>query len=94
MGGPAEFVRTPKLGVLLSGDSWRQKRYRGQANRAAYLELALAFYLAAMAVYAITHDQWGTAPFVLIFLAGYLYVAALSLIQEIGRPGVAAALET
>ena len=93
VGKPSEFVRTPKLGVLVSGDEWRQKRYRGHANWVPYFELALAFYFAAMAVYAITHGQWGTAPFVLIFLAGYLYVALLSLIQEIGRPSEAPALQ-
>jgi hypothetical protein len=93
VGKPSEFVRTPKLGVLVSSDEWRQKRYRGQANWVPYLELSLAFYFAAMAVYAITHGQWGTAPFVLIFLAGYLYIALLSLIQEIGRPNVAPALQ-
>lgn len=94
LGNPSEFVRTPKLGVLVSGDEWRQKRYRGRANWVPYFEISLAFYLAAMAVYAITHDQWGTAPFVLIFLAGYLYMPLLSLIQEIGRPGATPALET
>jgi cellulose synthase/poly-beta-1,6-N-acetylglucosamine synthase-like glycosyltransferase len=93
VGKPSEFVRTPKLGVLVSGDEWRKKRYRGHANWVPYFELSLAFYLAAMAVYALTHGQWGTAPFVLIFLAGYLYIALLSLIQGIGRPRVAPALQ-
>lgn len=93
VGSSSEFVRTPKLGVVLSSDEWRLKRYRGHLNWAPWVELALAFYLAAMAVYAITHGQWGTAPFILIFLAGYLYISLLSLIQEVGRPSLPKALE-
>lgn len=85
LGKPSEFVRTPKLGVLAANDDWRLKRYRGLTNWVPYVELSLAFYFAAMAVYAITHGLWGSVPFILIFQAGYLYTSALSLIQEFER---------
>jgi cellulose synthase/poly-beta-1,6-N-acetylglucosamine synthase-like glycosyltransferase len=84
-GRPSEFVRTPKLGVLAATDDWRLKRYRGLTNWVPYIELALAFYFAAMAVYAVTHGLWGSLPFILIFQAGYLYTSVLSLIQEFER---------
>jgi hypothetical protein len=85
LGKPSEFVRTPKLGVLAASDDWRLKRYRGLTNWVPYVELSLAFYFAAMAVYAITHGLWGSVPFILIFQLGYLYTSALSLIQEFER---------
>lgn len=85
LGKPSEFVRTPKLGVLAASDDWRLKRYRGLTNWVPYTELALAFYFAAMAVYAVTHGLWGSVPFILIFQAGYLYTSVLSLIQEFER---------
>ena len=84
-GRPSEFVRTPKLGVLGATDDWRLKRYRGLTNWVPYTELALAFYFAVMAVYAVTHGLWGSVPFILIFQAGYLYTSVLSLIQEFER---------
>ncbi len=85
LGKPSEFVRTPKLGVLAASDDWRLKRYRGLTNWVPYAELSLAFYFAAMAVYAVTHGLWGSVPFILIFQAGYLYTSTLSLIQEFER---------
>ena len=85
LGKPSEFVRTPKLGVLAASDDWRLKRYRGLTNWVPYVELSLAFYFAAMAVYAVTHGLWGSVPFILIFQAGYLYTSTLSLIQEFER---------
>lgn len=85
MGKESEFVRTPKLGVELATDEWRLKRYRGNTNWVPYLELALAFYFTAMAIYAVTYGLWGSVPFILIFQAGYLYTALLSLIQGFER---------
>jgi hypothetical protein len=85
LGKESEFVRTPKLGVEAATDEWRQKRYRGLTNWVPYIELALAFYFAAMAVYAVSHGLWGSVPFILIFQAGYLYTSLLSLIQEAER---------
>ena len=36
-----------------------------------------------MAWYALTNDIWGTLPFILIFQAGFLYAAGLSLFQNV-----------
>ena len=38
-----------------------------------------------MAWYALTNDIWGTLPFIVIFQAGFLYAAGLSLFQNMGR---------
>jgi cellulose synthase/poly-beta-1,6-N-acetylglucosamine synthase-like glycosyltransferase len=85
LGKESEFVRTPKLGVETATDEWRQKRYRGLVNWVPYVELALAFYFATMAIYAVSHGLWGSVPFILIFQAGYLYTSLLSLIEEFER---------
>jgi hypothetical protein len=85
LGKESEFVRTPKLGVEAATDEWRAKRYRGLTNLVPYVELALAFYFTAMAIYAISHGLWGSVPFILIFQVGYLYTSLLSLIQELDR---------
>jgi cellulose synthase/poly-beta-1,6-N-acetylglucosamine synthase-like glycosyltransferase len=93
LGRRSEFVRTPKLGVLTSGEEWRFRRYRGLANWVPYVELGMAFYFAAMALYAVTHGLWGSVPFILIFEAGYLYTSVLSLLQGFERWIPARAIE-
>lgn len=93
LGKESEFVRTPKLGVEAATDEWRAKRYRGLTNLVPYVELALAFYFTAMAIYAISHGLWGSVPFILIFQMGYLYTSLLSLIQEFDRFIPARAIE-
>ncbi len=85
LGRRSEFVRTPKLGVLASTEEWRFRRYRGLTNWVPYVELAMAFYFAAMSLYAVTHGLWGSVPFILIFEAGYLYTSVLSLLQGFER---------
>jgi len=43
-GKPSEFTRTPKYGIEGSGDTWKQKAYKGKSNWVPYAELALACY--------------------------------------------------
>ena len=93
LGRQSEFVRTPKLGVEAATDEWRQKRYRGVTNWVPYVELTLGLYFTEMAFYALTHGLWGSLPFIVIFQAGYLYTAALSLIEEFERMAPARVIE-
>jgi len=85
VGRPSEFCRTPKYQVESVADDWRHKRYRGSLGFVPFIELALGLYFTAMAVYAATAGIFGTLPFILIFQAGYLYAALLSLFQGLGR---------
>ncbi len=94
LGKPSDFVRTPKLGVLAAAFDWRGRKYRGPMNWAAYAELALGIYFSVMSVYALTHGLFASLPFILIFQAGYLYTALLSLFQEFERLAPSRALET
>jgi cellulose synthase/poly-beta-1,6-N-acetylglucosamine synthase-like glycosyltransferase len=85
LGQRSDFNRTPKYRVESAGDEWRHKRYRGGATWQPLAELGLALYFTVMAWYALTNDIWGTLPFILLFQAGYLYAACLSLVQHAQR---------
>jgi cellulose synthase/poly-beta-1,6-N-acetylglucosamine synthase-like glycosyltransferase len=84
-GRVSEFNRTPKYRIEGTGDDWKQKRYRGHLSFVPFVELLLGFYFTAMAVYAAAYGIWGTLPFIVIFQAGFLYAALLSLFQNLGR---------
>jgi cellulose synthase/poly-beta-1,6-N-acetylglucosamine synthase-like glycosyltransferase len=84
-GVPSDFMRTPKYGVEGQGDDWRLKRYRGELNLVPFFELVLGLYFTFMAVYAASNGIFGTLPFILLFQFGFLYVACLSLFQDLGR---------
>jgi hypothetical protein len=84
-GRKSEFKRTPKYRIEGAGDEWKQKRYRGSLSFVPFVELLLGLYFTAMAVYAAAYGIYGTLPFILIFQAGFLYAAGLSLFQDVGR---------
>jgi cellulose synthase/poly-beta-1,6-N-acetylglucosamine synthase-like glycosyltransferase len=92
-GRASEFTRTPKYRIEGAGDDWKQKRYRGQLSFGPFVELLLGVYFTAMAVYAAAYGIWGTLPFILIFQAGFLYAAGMSLFQNVGRLPIPAELE-
>jgi cellulose synthase/poly-beta-1,6-N-acetylglucosamine synthase-like glycosyltransferase len=93
VGRTSEFTRTPKYRIEGAGDDWRQKRYRGQLSFGPFVELVLGVYFTAMAVYAVACGIWGTLPFIVIFQAGFLYAAGMSLFQNVGRLEMPAELE-
>jgi cellulose synthase/poly-beta-1,6-N-acetylglucosamine synthase-like glycosyltransferase len=84
-GRKSAFIRTPKYHVEGAGDEWKQKRYRGSLSFLPFAELVLGLYFTAMAVYAAAYGIYGTLPFILIFQAGFLYAAGLSLFQDVAR---------
>jgi len=85
LGRKSEFKRTPKYRIEGAGDDWKQKRYRGSLSFVPFVELLLGLYFTGMAVYAAAYAIYGTLPFILIFQAGFLYAAGLSLFQDVGR---------
>jgi cellulose synthase/poly-beta-1,6-N-acetylglucosamine synthase-like glycosyltransferase len=85
LGVESEFKRTPKHGVEVPGEDWKQKRYRGQIGFMPFVELMLGAYFSAMAYYALSNEIYGTLPFILLFQFGFLYTAALSLFQDSGK---------
>jgi cellulose synthase/poly-beta-1,6-N-acetylglucosamine synthase-like glycosyltransferase len=82
IGHQSEFTRTPKYRVEAQGDDWRHKRYKGSVNFVPFLEIALGAYFTIMAYYAAVNGIFGTLPFILLFMSGYLYAGILSLFQN------------
>ncbi len=80
-GVKSEFARTPKYLIGADGGSWRKKSYRNRAGWMPYLEVALGLYFAATVVYSIQNENYLTAPFLLLFVWGYLYTGLMSLAQ-------------
>jgi hypothetical protein len=88
LGHGSEFNRTPKYRVEAANDDWKQKRYRGTMSFVPFVELGLGIYFSVMAAYAFVNQIYGTLPFILIFQCGFLYTAALSLFENMGRLAV------
>ena len=86
LGRRTPFVRTPKYGVARTGDGWRAKSYRMPAGAIPAIEFALGVVMAATTVYAVVEGVAASAPFLLLFAAGYLYVGGRSLL-EVRRSG-------
>ncbi len=46
-----------------------------------YLEIALGLYFAATIVYSIQNENYATAPFLFLFVWGFLYTGVMSVAQ-------------
>lgn len=80
-GVQSEFARTPKYRIEGQAGTWRRKGYRNRAGWMPYLEVALGLYFAATVYYSIQNENYFTAPFLLLFVWGYLYTGVMSLGQ-------------
>ncbi|MBI3268871.1 MAG: glycosyltransferase [Planctomycetes bacterium] len=79
------FVRTPKYAVSGKKDSWKEKKYAGQLDLAAYVELVLGVYFLFVVLLAVEYHMYSSVPFLLLFPVGFLYVSLLSFLQARGR---------
>ncbi|MGD1866003.1 MAG: glycosyltransferase [Phormidesmis sp.] len=82
LGTGADFVRTPKHGVVRKSEKWTNKKYRGAKTWVLCLELMMLVYLAATIAFAIAHGHYSSLPFLTMFFVGYSYVLALGLFQR------------
>ena len=73
----SEFTRTPKSGSAASASSFGKPpaRYLPVRSLLPGIELLFALYFAYCTWNALLHKQWMSIPFLLMFLAGFLYVA-------------------
>jgi cellulose synthase/poly-beta-1,6-N-acetylglucosamine synthase-like glycosyltransferase len=82
LGVKTPFVRTPKYRIEESTDTtWVRKSYVPRRIRLPWLELAFALYFLFTIWYAIDSHIFGTLPFLMIYLCGYAYAAAMSIAQ-------------
>jgi cellulose synthase/poly-beta-1,6-N-acetylglucosamine synthase-like glycosyltransferase len=76
------FVRTPKYRIEETGDTtWTKKSYVPRRVSLPWLETCFAIYFVFTIWYAIDSHIFGTIPFLLIYLCGYAYAAAMSIAQ-------------
>jgi len=80
-GVQSEFARTPKYRIEGQAGTWRRKSYRNRAGWMPYVEVGLGLYFAATVYYSIQNENYFTAPFLLLFVWGYLYTGMMSLGQ-------------
>ena len=76
-----EFVRTAKHGITNRGDDWRKRKYKARKNLATIVELLFGAYFVFTIGLAAYIGAWSSIPFLVLFLAGFLYVGLLSLYQ-------------
>ena len=82
IGIKSPFVRTPKYRIEETGDTtWTKKSYVPRRVSLPWLELCFAVYFLFTIWYAIVSQTFGTIPFLLIYLCGYAYAAAMSIAQ-------------
>jgi cellulose synthase/poly-beta-1,6-N-acetylglucosamine synthase-like glycosyltransferase len=76
------FARTPKYRVAQKGEkSIAAKKYRKRLVLAPWIELFIGAYFALAIVYTISNQNYFTAPFLILFVAGYWYTGLTSLLQ-------------
>ena len=80
-GVQSEFARTPKYRIEGQAGTWQRKGYRNRAGWMPFVEVALGLYFAATVYYSIENGNYFTAPFLLLFVWGYLYTGLMSLGQ-------------
>jgi cellulose synthase/poly-beta-1,6-N-acetylglucosamine synthase-like glycosyltransferase len=78
----SEFARTPKYGISSKSSVWHTKRYADMKVLTPGIEMALACYYAYFVWFAIDRHLWASIPFLLLFLAGFSYVALSSIFQR------------
>lgn len=74
----SDFCRTPKYGIERKSQSWRSCRYMPLKSLLPVAEFAFAIYFSYFVFYALAHRQFLSVPFLLMFQAGFLYVAVCS----------------
>jgi cellulose synthase/poly-beta-1,6-N-acetylglucosamine synthase-like glycosyltransferase len=77
-----DFRRTPKFNLLNQKGSWSKNAYALPHNPLVWGELLLALYAIFTIVVLWPKYGWTDLPWMLTYVAGYLYVAGMSFIQS------------
>ena len=78
----SEFKRTPKYRIEADADEWIGKKYRQSVAVQPLIELAFGLYFTWTAFYALANGIYGTLPFLVLFMVGFLYTGVLSVVQQ------------
>lgn len=82
LGRPNRFERTPKFNVCTPGDEWRQSGYALRHSPLAWVELGLSAFAGLSALVMLAAQKWALLPWMLIYAAGFAWVAGQSLLQS------------
>jgi cellulose synthase/poly-beta-1,6-N-acetylglucosamine synthase-like glycosyltransferase len=75
----SDFARTPKYGIERKAQPWRNCKYMPLKSLLPIAEIGFAIYFSYFVWYALSHGQFLSVPFLLMFQAGFLYVSLCSL---------------
>ncbi|HLQ67328.1 MAG TPA: glycosyltransferase [Candidatus Limnocylindrales bacterium] len=85
VGGASDFQRTPKFSIERRGDGWSGKRYRSPVTAWAGVEISMGLYF-AWAMISLAHARlFAPLPFLLLYMAGFLYVGLVSVLHAVRR---------
>jgi cellulose synthase/poly-beta-1,6-N-acetylglucosamine synthase-like glycosyltransferase len=90
----SEFKRTPKYRIEANADEWIGKKYRQSVAVQPLIELAFGLYFTWTAFYALANGIYGTLPFLILFMVGFLYTGVLSVVQQYASDEDTVALNT
>jgi hypothetical protein len=81
------FIRTPKYNLKGRAAARRgaAANYRAAFSGTVVAELLIFAYISYALWYSVRHLQLATAPFVLIYWLGFLFIGSLSLYQGLRR---------
>src|SRR3954451_3230710 len=77
----SDFARTPKYGIERKRQQWRTCKYMPMKSLLPIVEMAFALYFTYFLWFAISHGQYLSVPFLVMFQLGFLYVSLSSLSQ-------------
>jgi hypothetical protein len=83
-GKDREFIRTPKFGIGSEGGTLRDKTYVARRFWDGLLELGLGSYIAWAIWQTWQDEQYAILPFLILYMAGFLVVGALTILQSTG----------
>jgi cellulose synthase/poly-beta-1,6-N-acetylglucosamine synthase-like glycosyltransferase len=75
------FVRTSKYRIEALSDRWKGKLYHSADRRSLFLEAVFVLYMFVSVVVLFVHESWSAFPYIGLFVTGYAYILALSLLH-------------
>jgi len=81
----SEFLRTPKYGIERRVQRSKKSRYTAIRTILPMLELLFAIYFSYFILQAFQNREFLSLPFLMLFQAGFAYVALSSIWQRVAR---------
>ncbi|MCE9600201.1 MAG: glycosyltransferase family 2 protein [Spirochaetia bacterium] len=88
LGIQSTFKRTPKYRIEKKGDKLEERmKYKLPLDKTVFIEFFMGFYCLACIYFSILREKPFVVPFMLIYAAGFFYVAISSLSETFVRSG-------